>query len=485
MIPQSIDNHNLSFASNKAIAVWIRFLRHLGLPRLFAGLTDQRQSSKIIYSNTTLALWAFSTYAFRQGSKNAFKTSLESSDSNINKNMSEFLGIKRHSQLPHSKTIDGYLRDINTDELNNILMEIFSWGVKSKLFYNHSEFLSPDNAFLLCCDGFWTHTYTKPHALDEHGHNSCPYCLPRKRHADTPNEETYWVHVLVTVVAVFPGGFKLPLYVYGLKNNQVDGTKGHDAFKQECELKAVHAVLPIIRARFPRTAFIFGGDALYANEPFIQLCDSLHFDYLIVRKDNTLKKLGKHCDELAKTELYQKAYTSHSKQKIRKQEVLQNAQWFNHEAVGESSFTNVLRYEENLQGAEGVLKHGYKGEWISAKPFNKQNCFHRAKRARMRWEHEDLHNTCKNRGFEAKHDMARADPNLWLVWKLMMFIAFAVFELFRFSKLAQEACGNRSWMKFARDLLQQLVELSWDLITSSPILQKSNVQFRFSFSNPP
>ena len=485
MIPETIDDLNIPFSSNKAIAIWIRFLRQLGLPRLFASLSDSRQQSKTTYSNTSLALWAFSTYAFRQGSKNALKTSIDDLNVKINRSMAAFLEIEDCTKLPHSKTVDDYLRNVNVDELNNILIEIFGWGIKSKLFYNHSEFLSPDNSFLLCCDGFWTHTYTKPHAIDEHGHNSCPYCLPRKRHAGTSNEETYWVHVLVTVVVVFPGGFKLPLYVYALKAHQVDETKGHDAFKQECELKAVHATLPVIKDSFPRTSFIFGGDALYANEPFIQLCDFLNLDYLIVRKDNTLKNLGRHCDELAKTELYKKAYAYQTKQKKGKQEILQQAQWFNNEAVGESSYTNVLRYKDSIQDADGVLRQGYKGEWISSKPFHKQNCFSRARCARMRWEHEDLHNTCKNRGFEAKHDMARADPNLWLVWKVMMFIAFAVFEMFRCSKLAQEICGSRSWMKFAKDLFQQLVELDWELIVKSPILQKPKVQFRFIFSEPP
>ena len=72
-----------------------------------------------------------------------------------------------------------------------------------------------------------------------------------------------------------------------------------------------------------------------------------------------------------------------------------------------------------------------------------------------------------------------------LVWKLIMFIAFAVFELFRFTTVAQEACKNRSCMKFARDMLQQLVEVSWDVIENSPILQKHKVQFRFRFCDPP
>jgi hypothetical protein len=204
-----------------------------------------------------------------------------------------------------------------------------------------------------------------------------------------------------------------------------------------------------------------------------------------VRKENSLKKLGKHCDDLLKTELYQKAYTASVTEKSKKQEIVRKAQWFNNEALGEKAFTNVLRFEESVRDFNGVVTRGYKGEWICAKPLSKQNCFSRAKRSRERWEHEDVHNTCKNRGFDVKHDLARADPNLWLVWKLIIFIAFAAFELFRFTTLAQNACKNRSWMKFAKDLLQQLVEIRWDEIVASPILQNKKVQFRFNFCDPP
>ena len=103
-------------------------------------------------------------------------------------------------------------------------------------------------------------------------------------------------------------------------------------------------------------------------------------------------------------------------------------------------------------------------------------------RGRMRGDHEDTHNLLKNRGFAAKHDYARANPNLCLNWKLLMFVAMLVFELFSFTTIGKEAKGKRSWMKFARDLLQQLVEVMWDAISHSSIFQKPKIQFRYDFA---
>ncbi len=57
-----------------------------------------------------------------------------------------------------------------------------------------------------------------------------------------------------------------------------------------------------------------------------------------------------------------------------------------------------------------------------------------------------------------------------------------IFELFSFTTIGKEAKGKRSWMKFARDLLQQLVEVTWEAISHSNILQNNKIQFRYDFA---
>lgn len=365
MIPHLIESNNffsqdfdqkIKLSSNKEAAILLRFLKHLRISKLFSQLSDKRQQSKTNYSNTSLSLWAFFTLLFRQGSKNSFRTTLEGISCKKRKAISAFL--MTDDTLPHSSTVDDYLCHLDAEQLNDVLFGIFQRAQTTKVFYNHVSILMPDNRFLLGCDGFHTHTYSKPHSVDEHGNNICPYCLPRRRNKGTPQEEVYWVHVLITFVIIFRGGLKIPIYIYPLKACQVNEGLSDEAFKQECELKATHAVLPIIKNKFPHTAFTFCGDALYANEPTIQLLNSLFFEYLIVRKEKLT------------------------------------------------------------------------------------------------------------------------------IWKLMLFIAFSVFELFICLKLVQDACERRSWMKFSRDLLHQLVYEDWGEISNSPILQKEKVQFRFCFEKP-
>lgn len=488
MIPQILSPcQPQHFVPNEdlAIARFIRFLKHIDLKELLSKIPDPRQASKITYSNYSLLMWALSVFFFRQGSKNSLQTTIESMSHYQQDGLLKYLEIEEDS-IPHRSVVDDYLDTIKPEEINNILLEIFRWCQKSKLFYNHAESLLPNNNYHLGVDGFWVHKYSNPHATDEHGVNNCPYCLPRTFNKGKPEEYTEWVHAFVTFVLIFPTNLQLPIYVYPLKAAQVNTSKNDKELKQECELTAFYAVLPELRQKLGRISISLLLDSLYAHEPAIHKAEEVFMSYLIVRQEESLKRVGEKCDELETTELYQKSYQA--KKIVSLKNGYQNeqvAKWFNQVAVGREAFTNVLRFEEIIRDQNGNIIDTYKNEWLVKEKINKCNCFELAKRGRMRFScHEDMHNTLKNRGFDAKHDYARTKPNCMVVWKLLMFIALAVDQLFSFTALAIEAKGTRSCMKFARDLLQQLVEVSWGIISGSPVLQKKKIQFRFIFGIP-
>lgn len=138
-------------------------------------------------------------------------------------------------------------------------------------------------------------------------------------------------------------------------------------------------------------------------------------------------------------------------------------------------------FEEVEKDAEGKVMRNFKTEWLVSTEIHKDNCFDFAKSGRMRADHEDLHNMVKNRGFAAKHDYARTNPNTWLVWKLLMFVAFWIFELFSCTALAQASRGSRSWMDFAKNLFSELIHVAWGKIPFAPSLTNDKIQFRLKF----
>ena len=479
---QNDSKKNKCFSQFKnGIASFLRFIKHIKLSELFSQLPDKRQQSKIDYSIASLVLWAFSLCFFRQESKNKFHTTLQYLEPHERRGILNLLEIKNNN-LPDYTTVDDALKNINYGELNNISFQLFDQLKERKFFYNHLELLTY-NRFLIGADGHWTHTYDHSHVCDEKGNNTCPYCLPRKRFKGTPKEETYWVHILVTFVLIFED-FSLPVYTYALQSNQVDTSQSDEALKQECELKAAHNVLQLIKDRFPRTKFFFLGDALYGNAPFIKLCKDLDFEYIIVLKDN-FKRLRQKCDELSNLEFYKKSYAFTQTSQIKNQKKIKKSAWFNNVEVEENLYTNVLRFQEEQidENNQSTLK--YSGEWICSKKIFKENCLKLAHAGRLRWNHEDVHNTLKNRGFDIKHDMARKNPNLQIFWKILNFLGLFVFEIFRDSLIAIKHRKNLSLKQFAIDLLHQLLKFSWDNIRDAPILKKSKIQFRYVFEFPP
>lgn len=465
-----------------AIARFIKFLNHIQLKEKLTKISDQRHLEKCTYSSTSLLLWALSVFFFRQKAKNSLDTTIVDLPLHKRTSLLNFMGIKGDS-LPRRDCVDNYLAFIDHTEINGLLIDLFSWAKTNKIFYNHAEALLPNNHFHLGVDGFWVHKYTTPHAKDEKGGNVCPYCLPRVHNKGKPEEKTYWVHAFVTFVLIFPGGVQFPIYIYPLKATQVDITLSDEKLKQECELQAAQKALPELKTKLGRILITFLGDSLYANEPMIKLLNQLHWGYLIVRQPDTFKTLGRKCDELDTTELYQKYYRGKESVKLGKGKVMERtAKWFNNVTLGKESFTNVLRFAEATKDKDSNEIRKFQTEWLSDSSVSEGNWRSLMKRGRMRGDHEDVHNTLKNRGFAAKHDYARANPNLWVIWKALMFAAFSIFELFSLTTLAKQARGKRSWMKFASDLLQQLVEVPWTKISNSKTLLKEKIQFRYDFA---
>ena len=467
-------------AESADAAGWIRFLRQMKVSKIFGGLTDKRQKGKICYSASSLMRWALSACAFRLGSKNSLQTTLSHLSSEQSQGMLNCLEIDKE-RFPHSSTVDHFLSHTSLEELQAIPLTLIKQLEEGKFFYNHLELL-PNNSLTIGCDGFWVHTYDHPHAAHEDGSNACPYCLPRTYFKGTDKETTRWVHVMVTFVLICEG-LTLPLFVHPLKAGEIDLCQSDEKLKEESELKAAHTILPMIREMFPRAKITFLGDALYANRPIIRLCEQLNIDYLIVLKDNNLKKLNAKCQELSKIDIYQKSYQCSDQSTCKEGTLHRQACWFNHVAAGEDVFTNVLKYQETIYKKDDTSETGYQGAWISSQKITNTNCFKKTKLGRMRWNQEDFHNTGKNRGYEMTHDMARTQPHLLMAWKIISFIAYFLFELFQHTTFVLAALKKRSLRRFAQNLFEQLVHMSWDIISQSPILQKQRIQFRYRFDS--
>ncbi len=403
-----------------------------------AVIPDRRNQGQITYSKQSIMMCALIIFLFRMGSGNKYDEKGHDNDEKYSRrNVAKFIDAPE-DHVPVIKTVEKFLKNLEEESINNLMISFFKDLQKSKFFRQHPQIM-PGDFFLLAADCVHTHTYDHPHHVDIHGNNDCPCCLKRVYNKGTEKEKVRWLHNTLVFSFVFMGGLKIPVYSYPIHAKQIVDfeNSSEDAHKQECELVALKASLPVIRQAFPKMKIVLLLDGLYANRPVMRLAKEHRCGYIIVRKELCLPLLAKECDEKA-------SFSHHKKNCVKRCQsvnakgwnIKQRYTWFNSRYLGEGVSTNVLRFWEE-RTREGNKMESYKCEWLFSWRLSAKSCELGARQARARWEVEDLFNTLKNRGYNFKHDYSR-DPRSCFNWHGLALFAFGIFELFRFSEAVKQ-----------------------------------------------
>jgi len=156
-----------------SISRFIGFLKHLKLHKLLQKIKDPRDPVKTKYKHEFLILWALSVFFFRRESVNSFYAALEKLPDHQRKSIWHFLGCEEGSALPHRTVVTDFFALLDPDEVCSLLMDLFKWAYKQKIFYNHAHRLLPGNMFHIAIDGVWLHHHKHPHCTDADGKNAC------------------------------------------------------------------------------------------------------------------------------------------------------------------------------------------------------------------------------------------------------------------------------------------------------------------------
>lgn len=396
-------------------------------------IVDGRNREQIIYSKQSIILSALAIFLFRMGSGNKFDDKSHDTDEKYSKtNLSKFIDAPE-DQVPVIKTIEKFLKNLEEDSVNHLMIAFFQDLQKSKFFTQHPQIM-PGDFFLLAADCVHTHTYDHPHHVDKQGNQDCPCCLKRVYNKGTEKEKVKWQHFTLVFSFVFLGGLKIPIFRYPIHAKQVMDLESapEETHKQECEIVALKTALPKIRAFFPKMKIVLLLDGLYANKPIIRLVEEQRCGYIIVRKASSLSLLAKECDRISEESNHKKNCTKKCQKKTESWLIEQRYEWFNSRYLGEDIYVNVLRFWEN-RTKEGCKTEYYQCEWLFSRRISAQTCEIFSRQARSRWEEEDIFNSLKNRGFNFKHDYSR-DPLSCFNWQGLALFAFTIFELFRFSE---------------------------------------------------
>jgi hypothetical protein len=385
--------------------------------------------------------------------------------------LAKFAGIEK--SLPNSKTIDDVLNRLDHEEMNEVLMSIFEVLRKSKFFSNHRQ-LIPNGFFHLAIDAETIHKYVPESA---HRCEQCPYCLKRER-----GSTIWYLHVQVVASIVCPGNLRIPIYVYPIhsKSLSCEGAASDEKFKQECELSAFSVILQKVRNRFPKLPFCVLADSLYANGPSMEVIKKLSMEFMIVRKDGSMKTVGQDCDGLEKTSEHKTKNRIEKTSAKQGQNIKRSWSFFN-EIEYQHSKLHILRFDEWIFDSNGIQINYVHWEWIVSWKLTRHNAETTADRGRLRWLEEDLFNSVKNRGFEMKHDYSR-NSNSQIIWSILIMLAFLITDLFSFVRQVIPIKRNRSLKDFMRSIFFDLCKLGEDVFRASILHRK--IQIRYCLKTP-
>lgn len=441
-------------------------------------IPDCRNQELITYSKQSIMMSALAIFLFRMQSGNKFDEKSHDDDERYSKtNMAKFIDAPEN-RVPVIKTIEKFLKNLEENSVNDLMIAFFKDLMNSKFFKQHPQIM-PGDFFLLAADCVHTHTYDHLHHVDIDGNNDCKCCLKRVYNKETENEKIRWLHNILVFSFVFMGGLKIPVYRYPIHAKQIVNLENasEEIHKQECELVALKVALPAIRQAFPRMKVVLLLDGLYANRPVIQLAQEHKCGYIIVRKDGCLPSLAKECDEQATHSNHKKNCVKMCQKFCEDWLIEEKYEWFNSKYLGDELTTNVLRFWET-KTKTGEEPEIYKCEWLFSWRLSRKTCESAARQGRARWEIEDLFNSLKNRGFKLKHDYSR-DPRSCFNWQGLALLAFGIFELFRFSEAIKQRVGL-SQIALSEKLKGQLLHRPTEEIFSKKQLLKK-IQFRYHF----
>ena len=335
-------------------------------------------------------------------------------------------------EIPYWETIQDVFKKMSIKELREIQKYIVKAFIRSKMFDKYKF----DGAFQLIFDGT---------GLSHHNYNLNNNCLSR---TSKDGITTYYKYVLECKLCVGP--LVISLDTEFIENEKIDNEKQ----KQDCETNAFKRMVKRIKKNYPKQKFLITGDALYATEPIIAICEEYHWFYIFNLKPERLKYINE-CFEgniLLENETTHKHYYLST-----------NVDYQNH-------LLHVFKYIEN-EGSSSEKNFRY----ISNIFVNNDNIKEVVFLGRKRWkiENEGFY-TQKHRTFCITHMCSRDDNASKCHY---FFIQFA----HTFRQLLEK--GHKT----IRDLKLKIKEVSvfiLDSLTSkSPNLIEINLNFQLRFDD--
>jgi hypothetical protein len=231
-------------------------------------LPDTRVPEACTYSTRFLAWWGIALYLFQLGSRRQLDFELRDGGPQVLANLNR-LAATEQTTLPVHDTLDHFAGHT----------AITGWEcLRTQLVQRLLRMKALDAARLLgkpvlLLDATGLICFQRRH---------CPHCLVQRH-----GKQTLYLHHVLEAKLLGPGGVVVSLGSEFIENADVADSKGKsaEAVKQDCELKALHRLLPRIKKDFPQLCFVLALDSLYGCGPLFALAAKLSWSFVVTFKE--------------------------------------------------------------------------------------------------------------------------------------------------------------------------------------------------------
>jgi len=410
-------------------------------------LPDTRRQEACTYATRFLAWWGICLYLLQLGSRRQLDFELRDGGSPVLTNLNR-LAETAQTTLPVHDTLDHFVGHVRLAGWERLRTQTVQRLLRMKALDAARLLGQP----VLLIDATGLICFHRRH---------CPQCLVQRH-----GQQTLYLHHVLAAKLLGPAGVVVSLGSEFIENADAGGTRGRRAeeIKQDCELKALHRLLPRIKQDYPQLRFVLALDNLYACGPVFALAQDLGWSFVVTFKEGRTPALWREFQALLP------ACPENTLMRTWGHGLVQQFRWVTHldyqDSEGRSWKLNALECTERTGHGE---KHYF--AWLTGLPVGRKTVAEIAEKGgRYRWKMENEgFNRQKNSGLNLEH-VYSIDPENWKVYYVLLQIAFLLVQLLErgslLRRLAAEA-GRPFWKLFgslknvARRLLDSVRFVAW------------------------
>jgi len=231
-------------------------------------LPDSRFEPFITYLKPFLCWWGLLLFVLKLGSRRQLDFDLRDDETEVLDNVNRLAGAEQET-LPVHGTLNHFMGHVGADPFAVLRRKMVRRLIRMKAL----DGCRLRGRFLFAADGTGHLRFQERH---------CEQCLEQKHEA-----KTIYMHQVLEVKLVSPSGLALSVGSEFIENpSEFQDATGasEDQRKQDCELKALSRLAPVIKADFPQTPICLTADNLLACGRAIQIATDNAWSYVYTFK---------------------------------------------------------------------------------------------------------------------------------------------------------------------------------------------------------